>query len=332
MTMTNVLTLVAGAPAQPLNEASIANARAALPSPDKTIWLSEGEACDIAFEDGAHELTTIRDRIREVLKGDAIDIVCQRADNRRKRLLVADMDSTLIGQECIDEIADFIGLKAKISAITERAMRGDLEFESALRERVALLKGVDEKALQTIFDNQITLNPGARTLARTMVAHGARAVIVSGGFTFFTARIAEAAGFDDNQANRLEISQGMLTGAVIEPILGSQAKLDALRHYREVMDIGQADTLCVGDGANDLDMLGEAAKTKGDAERYFDSYKTALEALSHSTKGKSQSIFLKPSLSVKLSALHPRYEPAKEARLIKELLPKLVEQIGRAHV
>jgi len=258
MTMSSVLTLIAGAPAQPLDEASIARAQAALPSPGEVIWLCEGEACDIAFEEDVHELTTIRDNVRKALKGAAIDIVCQRDGNRRKRLLVADMDSTLIGQECIDEIGDYVGLKDKISFITERAMRGELEFDSALRERVALLKGIEKSALQTIFDNQIRLNPGARTLARTMVAHGARAIIVSGGFTFFTARIAEAAGFDASQANRLEISQGKLTGAVIEPILGSQAKLEALHHYREVMDIGQADTLCVGDGANDLAMLSEA--------------------------------------------------------------------------
>ncbi|MHA1164754.1 MAG: phosphoserine phosphatase SerB [Alphaproteobacteria bacterium] len=256
--MNHVLTLIAGPLAQPIVDASIANIREALPTPGKTIWLAKGEACDIPFELEANEITTIRDRVREALQGAAIDFVCQRDQSRRKRLLVADMDSTLIGQECIDEIAELVGLKPKISAITERAMRGELEFEPALRERVALLKGVDEKALQTIFDNQITLNTGARTLARTMVTHGARAVIVSGGFTYFTSRIAEAAGFDANQANELEIEQGKLTGRVIEPILGQQAKLEALCHYRKIMDIDRIDTLCVGDGANDLAMLSEA--------------------------------------------------------------------------
>ena len=257
--MNHVLTLIAGKPAQPLDEACLAKAHAVLPAPGETTWLSAGESCDIYFaQEELSEMTTIRDRVREALQGSAIDIVCQQVRGRRKRLLVADMDSTLIGQECIDEIADHVGLKAKISAITERAMRGELEFEPALRERVALLKGVEEKTLQSIFDNQITLNPGARTLARTMVAHGARAVIVSGGFTFFTSRVAQAAGFDASQANNLEISGGRLTGQVIEPILGSQAKLEALRHYRKVMDIDQAGTLCVGDGANDLAMLSEA--------------------------------------------------------------------------
>lgn len=257
--MSHVLTLIAGAAAQPLDDACIGQTRSLLPAPGAATWLCEGEACDIAFTPGElSERTSILDSVRALLADEAIDIVCQRAGNRRKRLLVADMDSTLIGQECIDEIAGFAGLKEKISAITERAMRGELEFESALRERVALLKGVDETALQTIFDQQITLNPGARTLARTMSAHGARTAIVSGGFTFFTSRVADAAGFDAHQGNELEISEGKLTGRVIEPIQGQQAKLEALRHYRNVMDLNRDDTLCVGDGANDLAMLGEA--------------------------------------------------------------------------
>jgi phosphoserine phosphatase len=257
--MSHVLTLIAGAPAQPLDATCIAQARAVLPAPGETKWLSEGEACDITFTlVELSEITTIRDRVREALKGAAIDVVCQQRQSRRKRLLVADMDSTLIGQECIDEIADYVGLRPKISEITERAMRGELEFEPALRERVGLLKGVDEKALQTLFDEQITLNPGARTLARTMSAHGARSVIVSGGFTFFTERVAEISGFDAYQANTLEIEGGKLTGRVIEPILGQQAKLDALRHYRKIMELDHIDTLCVGDGANDLAMLSEA--------------------------------------------------------------------------
>lgn len=256
--MNHIVTLIADPKAQPLGGAIIANIRTVLPAPAETIWLAEGEACDIGFELEEHELTSTRDLLRKVLQETAIDFVCQQAQGRRKRLLVADMDSTLIGQECIDEIADHIGLKPKISAITERAMRGELEFEPALRERVALLKGINEKALQTIFDNQITLNPGARTLARTMSVNGARTVIVSGGFTFFTARIAKASGFDANQANSLEIAQGKLTGRVIEPILGQQAKLDVLHHYRKIMDLDHAGTLCVGDGANDLAMLSEA--------------------------------------------------------------------------
>ncbi len=257
--MTHVLTLIAGAAAPPLNDASIEAARAVLPEPGATTWLSEVEACDIDFRPDADAVNTqIMNTVREALQGAPIDIVSQRAKNRRKRLLVADMDSTLIGQECIDEIADYVGLKPKISAITERAMRGELEFEPALRERVALLKGVDESALQSIFNKQITLDPGARTLARTMSAHGATTVIVSGGFTFFTAHVAQGAGFDANHANNFEISEGKLTGHVIEPILGQQAKLDALLRYRENLSLAHDETLAVVDGANDLAMLMES--------------------------------------------------------------------------
>ncbi len=254
--MTHVLTLIASAAAPPLDDTIMEAVCAVLPEPGATRWLCEGEARDIAFKPDADAVNIqIMDAVREALRGAPIDIVIQRARNRRKRLLVADMDSTLIGQECIDEIADYVGLKPNISAITERAMRGELEFEPALRERVALLKGVDENALQTIFDNQITLNPGARILARTMGANGATTVIVSGGFTFFTAHVAQGAGFDAHNANNLEISEGKLTGHVIEPILGQQAKLDALLRYREKLNLAHDETLAVGDGANDLAML-----------------------------------------------------------------------------
>jgi phosphoserine phosphatase len=257
--LTHILTLIAGAAAPPLDDAGIEAVRTVLPEPGATRWLCEGEACDIAFRPDANAVNArIVDAVRGALQDAPIDIVSQCARNRRKRLLVADMDSTLIGQECIDEIAGYVGLKPKISTITERAMRGELEFESALRERVALLKGVDESDLQSIFDNQITLNPGARTLARTMGAHGATTVIVSGGFTFFTAHVAQGAGFDANHANILEILEGKLTGYVIEPILGQQAKLDALLRYRETLKLTADETLAVGDGANDLAMLMEA--------------------------------------------------------------------------
>ncbi len=257
--MTHVLTMIAGAAAQPLGKACIKKVCAVLPASGEITWLSEGEACDIPFrpEEGATN-AQITERVRGTLENAPVDIVSQGTENRRKHLLVADMDSTLIGQECIDEIADYVGLKPKISEITERAMRGELEFEPALRERVALLRGVEEKALQDIFDKRITLNPGARTLACTMGANGARSVIVSGGFTFFTARVAEAAGFDAHHSNLLEISDGKLTGRVIEPILGQQAKLDSLRQYRETLKLDNAETLAAGDGANDLAMLMEA--------------------------------------------------------------------------
>ncbi|PZO52748.1 MAG: phosphoserine phosphatase SerB [Alphaproteobacteria bacterium] len=176
-------------------------------------------------------------------------------DGRQKKLLVADMDSTIINVECLDELADFAGLKAEIAAITERAMRGELEFEPALRERVGKLKGLALDALQRTYDERVRLNPGAATLVKTMAAHGARCVLVSGGFTFFTSRVAEAAGFHANRANVLLDDGTALTGAVQEPILGRAAKLEALRSEAQALGLGEADALAIGDGANDLDMI-----------------------------------------------------------------------------
>ena len=257
--MTHVLTLIAPRGTHALQEDAIARTSAALPQVSTPDWLSPGEACDIPFSPASGQSNgELAVAVRAALGDAPIDIVCQPVHNRRKQLLVADMDSTLIGQECIDEIAAFMGFKPKIAQITERAMRGEIEFEPALRERVALLKGLEETALQTIFDEQVKLSPGARTLARTMAAHGARTVIVSGGFTYFTGRVAQAAGFDAHYANELEFSDGRLSGRVIEPILGQQAKLDMLREQREALGLATGDTLGVGDGANDLAMLGEA--------------------------------------------------------------------------
>jgi phosphoserine phosphatase len=174
---------------------------------------------------------------------------------RRKKLLVADMDSTIIDVECLDELADFAGIKAEIAAITERAMRGELEFEPALRERVSKLKGLAVEALQKTFDERVRLSPGARTLVRTMAAHGARCILVSGGFTFFTSRVAEAAGFHAHRANVLLDDGAKLTGAVKEPILGRAAKLEALREEAQALGLPPAEALAIGDGANDLDMI-----------------------------------------------------------------------------
>jgi phosphoserine phosphatase len=189
------------------------------------------------------------------LDGLAIDVCVQAAAGRRKRLLVADMDSTIINVECLDELADFAGLKAEISAITERAMRGELAFEGALRERVGMLKGLAASALQQAYDQRVRLNPGARTMVRTMAAHGARCALVSGGFTFFTSRVAAAAGFHLDRANTLIEADGALTGAVGEPILGKEAKLAALQQLAAEIDAPLSATLAVGDGANDLAMI-----------------------------------------------------------------------------
>jgi phosphoserine phosphatase len=176
-------------------------------------------------------------------------------DGRRKRLLVADMDSTIINVECLDELADFAGLKAEISAITERAMRGELVFEDALRERVAMLKGLGIDALQRCFDERVRLNPGAASLVRTMAAHGARCVLVSGGFSFFTARVAALAGFHAEHANSLLDDGAALTGAVATPILGRAAKLAALEEESAALGAPPTIALAIGDGANDLDMI-----------------------------------------------------------------------------
>jgi phosphoserine phosphatase len=180
------------------------------------------------------------------------------ADGRRKRMLIADMDSTIIGVECIDELADYAGVKPQVAAVTEAAMRGELDFEGALLARVALLRGLPETALQRCYDERVRLNPGARTLARTMAALGAETLLVSGGFSFFTVRVAEAAGFAREQANVLLVEDGRLTGDVARPILGRQAKLATLRAATTKAGIAAAAVLAVGDGANDIDMVAAA--------------------------------------------------------------------------
>ncbi|MBA3068368.1 MAG: phosphoserine phosphatase SerB [Hyphomonas sp.] len=195
----------------------------------------------------------LRARLEADLEADIA--VMPRARFGRKRLLISDMDSTIIGQECIDELADAVGLKAKISGITERAMRGELDFESALTERVAMLRGLPLGELERTLSERLTLNPGARTLVATMKAHGAKTVLVSGGFTFFTSRIAALAGFEAQQGNTLVDDGAALTGEVGQPILGRAAKRDALESFAEAGGFSPSDALALGDGANDLDMI-----------------------------------------------------------------------------
>ncbi len=199
-----------------------------------------------------------RERLGALLAGAPVDFAVQPALGRRKRLLVADMDSTIIGCECIDELADFAGRKAEISAITERAMRGELDFEAALKARVRMLAGLPLSALSQCFAQRVRLNPGARALVSTMAAHGARCVLVSGGFSFFTSRVAGAAGFHAQHANTLLDDGAALTGAVAEPILGRAAKLAFLQAEAAALKLSAADALAIGDGANDLAMI-EAA-------------------------------------------------------------------------
>jgi phosphoserine phosphatase len=234
-------------------------------------WLAPGVATDIAFladefegeEPGAapvrNFLNDLARDIRDIIGGEPVDVVIQPHDGRRKSLLVADMDSTIIGQECIDELADFAGFKDRVAAITERAMRGEVAFEPALRERVALLKGLPAAAIDAVIAERIRLTPGARTLVATMRKHGAYSCIVSGGFTAFTSKIAAMAGFDEDHANTLQVdADGKLTGMAAEPILGRDAKLRILLALRDRLKLRPDETLAVGDGANDIPMI-EAA-------------------------------------------------------------------------
>jgi phosphoserine phosphatase len=187
--------------------------------------------------------------------GPGVDTNVVPAAGRRKRLLIADMDSTIIGVECIDELADFAGVKAEVAVVTEAAMRGELDFEAALEARVKLLKGLPEAALARAFEERVRLNPGARVLVETMKRGGALTALVSGGFSYFTERVAALAGFAEQRANRLEVAGGVLTGAVARPILGRSAKREALEELCARLGIGAAEAVAVGDGANDLEMV-----------------------------------------------------------------------------
>ncbi|WP_425990358.1 phosphoserine phosphatase SerB [Afipia sp. DC4300-2b1] len=255
--MSLVATLISNPVDPQLDTTVIDAASAALPSPSQAQWLFNEVAADIRFS-STDDIRTISDRLRQALSELPVDVVVQPALDRRKKLLLADMDSTMIGQECIDELADFAGLKTHVAAITERAMRGEIEFEPALRERVALLKGLPVTVVDEVLKSRITLTPGAVDLVRTMRAHGAYTCLVSGGFTLFTKAVAEMIGFQENRANVLLVEDGKLTGEVAEPILGREAKLATLVDLRESFDLDNLDTMVVGDGANDLAMIEQA--------------------------------------------------------------------------
>jgi len=213
--------------------------------------LSEGKA----FEGRVTNSLTQTDILNALSACDIkADVCIQNNESRKKKLLICDMDSTLIGQECIDELADFAGVKDRVSAITERAMRGEIGFEGALTERVSLLKDLDVSVLQQCFEDRITLNHGARTLCQTMKSNGAKTVIVSGGFTFFSGRVANACGFEIHQANTLLENNDKLTGTVGIPILGREAKLEALNNHSAEFG-GASQAIAIGDGANDLAMI-----------------------------------------------------------------------------
>jgi phosphoserine phosphatase len=255
--MSLVATLICN-PADPALDSTVVDgARALLKHAGHPQWLFDEVAVDIPFESD-EDARAITERLREARGDFPIDIVVQPRAFRRKRLLLADMDSTMIAQECIDELADYAGLKAHVAAITERAMRGEIEFEPALRERVALLKGLSVSVADEVLKQRITPTPGGRELIATMHAHGAYTCLISGGFTLFTHAVATMLGFNENRANELLVRDGQLTGEVKEPILGRAAKLATLIELTESFDLDDIDTLAVGDGANDLDMIQHA--------------------------------------------------------------------------
>ena len=218
------------------------------------VWLDPGVAAEFALE----AMPANRWDVWQGLQGIGVDLVVQRAEGRRKKLLIADMDSTMIQQECIDELADEAGVGAHVAGITARAMNGELDFEDALRERVALLAGLPETVIAGVIRDRITLMPGGAVLLATMKANGAYAALVSGGFTAFTGAIARKLGFDENRANTLLIEGGVLTGKVADPILGRAAKVAALEEISARLGTSAAEAMAVGDGANDLGMLGLA--------------------------------------------------------------------------
>ena len=217
-------------------------------------WLCDGVACDIPLGDNIGP-EKAKQALRAALQGEPVDFAVQIQDKRRKKLLVADMDSTMIGQECIDELADVAGLRDYISDITRRAMNGEIAFEPALRERVSLLKGLPLSIIDDVIENRITLTNGGKELIATMRGNGAYTALVSGGFTLFTKKIANAIGFDEHNANELVVEDGHLAGLVNEPILGKQAKLEKLEELCKKLNISPEDAMAVGDGANDLAML-----------------------------------------------------------------------------
>lgn len=217
-------------------------------------WLADNIACDIPLPAGLGAAEA-EAALRAVLDAAPVDVVVQEQESRRKKILIADMDSTMIGQECIDELAEEAGLRGHVAAITARAMNGEIAFEPALRERVALLKGLPLSVIDKVISTRISLTPGGPELVRTMRKHGAYTALVSGGFTSFTKRIAEMIGFNEDRANRLHDDGGHLTGTVAEPILGREAKVEKLVEIADRLGLSPQDAIAVGDGANDLGMI-----------------------------------------------------------------------------
>lgn len=237
--------------------AAVLAACADIMKPDRIKQLAADEAADVFFRTDDH-LGTVRARLLTIASQHRTDVVVQPVAGRRKKLLLADMDSTMIGQECIDELADFAGVKRGVATITERAMHGEIEFEEALRERAALLAGLDAAVITRVIAERITVSPGARDLVWTMRASGATTILVSGGFTVFAEPVGEMIGFDEVRANTLLVADGRVTGEVAEPILGRTTKLATLEDaiIRRKLSAGQ--TMAVGDGANDVAVIRRA--------------------------------------------------------------------------
>ena len=215
------------------------------------LWLAPDEAAEFSIPHKPDNQRPVWDDLQKL----GVDLVVQLEEGRKKQMLLADMDSTMIRQECIDELAAEAGVGAHVADITARAMNGELDFEDALRERVCLLKGLKASVVDTVLNTRITAMPGGKTLIATMKANGAYAALVSGGFTAFTAKVAADLGFDQHQANTLLIASGKLTGKVAEPILGREAKVAALQEISAGLNITPDQVMAVGDGANDLGML-----------------------------------------------------------------------------
>ncbi|MGF1629716.1 MAG: phosphoserine phosphatase SerB [Kiloniellaceae bacterium] len=257
--MKYVLTVIGDPGSRPLTATLADAARYAIDksysTADGVHWLAEGVACELPFE--GSEPTITQALVREALGRAPLDLAIQPAERRRKRLLLADMESTIIRQEMLDELAAVAGIHEEVAEITALAMAGELNFEAALRERVGLLAGMTEEMLEVAAE-RMTLMPGAKALIATMRSGGAYCALVSGGFTCFAGRIRAACGFDEDRANQLEIVDGRVTGKVLDPILGRSAKLTALEELSAAQGLLPLDACAVGDGANDLDMLGAA--------------------------------------------------------------------------
>ncbi|WP_208348812.1 phosphoserine phosphatase SerB [Pseudaestuariivita rosea] len=221
---------------------------------DDVVWLAPDEAAEFSVANRPDNQWSVW----EDLQKQGVDLILQPTDGRRKKMLLADMDSTMIQQECIDELADMAGVGERVKDITARAMNGELDFEGALTERVGLLAGLPVDVIDQVLSERITFMPGGRALVATMKANGAYAALVSGGFTAFTARVASELGFDENRANTLIAENGKLTGDVGRPILGREAKVTALEEITGKLGISETEVLAVGDGANDLGMLKRA--------------------------------------------------------------------------